>query len=262
MDRQITPGEFSARPRSIGAVIAALILLAAGCAAPPPAPPVPAGVPQGFPVERYRNPAEGEVVYEVDPSRSLVQVFAYRGGTLARMGHDHVIASRDVSGFVLLRDGDRDGSRFVADLFAALAAMTVDEAALRADAGFTTEPSQSDREGTRGNMLQSLEAADHPFVSAVVESRANTIADARSGAVLDVALSLHGVTREFKLPIALERQAASMTASGSFELLQSDFGITPFSVLGGALAVKDKLDVRFEIHAVRVTSGFPRRASR
>ena len=236
-----------------GVTAAVLILMVSGCAAPPPAPPVPTGIPAGFPAERYLSPAVGEVVYEVDPGRSLVQVYVYRGGTLARMGHDHVVASRDVSGFVLLRDGDHDDSRFAADLFAALAAMTVDEAALRAEAGFTTEPSESDREGTRGNMLKSLEAADYPFVSVAIDSASGTVADVANGALLDVSLTLHGVTRELRLPVVLERQAASITASGSFELLQSDFGITPFSVLGGALAVQDKLDLRFEIHAERVS---------
>ena len=250
MNSQIESGVF---PSASRAIAVALILLAAGCAAPPPAPPVPTGVPQEFPVERYRSPAGGEVVYEVDPDRSLVQVFAYRGGTLARMGHDHVIASREVSGFVLLRDGDHDGSRFVADLFAALAAMTVDETALREDAGFTTEPSESDREGTRGNMLKSLEAADYPFVTVAIDSMSATVADAENGASLDVSLTLHGVTRELRLSVAVGRQDASITASGSFELLQSDFDITPFSVLGGALAVRDKLDIRFEIHADRIS---------
>ena len=129
--------------------------------------------------------------------------------------------------------------------------MTVDEPALRADAGFTTEPSESDREGTRGNMLKSLEAADYPFVTVAIDSASGTVADAENGALLDVSLTLHGVTRELRLPVEFERQAASITASGSFELLQSDFDVTPFSVLGGALAVQDKLDVRFEIHAVQ-----------
>lgn len=234
-----------------GMAAVVLAVITAGCSLPPPALPIPTGVPPEFPVERYQRPAAGEVVYEIDPGRSLVQTFAYRGGALARMGHDHVIASRDVSGFVLLREGEQGRHGFEADLYAPLAAMTVDEAALRADAGFTSEPSQSDREGTRGNMLRSLDAADHPFVRVAVKSASYTIAELNNGAVLDVSLSLHGVTRELQVPVTVERQVTSMTVSGSFELLQSDFSITPFSVLGGALAVLDKLDIRFEIHAVR-----------
>jgi len=35
---------------------------------------------------------------------------------------------------------------------------------------------------------------------------------------------------------------------------QTAFGITPFSVLGGAVAVLDRLDVRFRIRADRVRS--------
>jgi hypothetical protein len=40
-------------------------------------------------------------------------------------------------------------------------------------------------------------------------------------------------------------------ARGALQLRQSDFGITPFSVAGGAIQVADVLEVSFVIAAVR-----------
>jgi hypothetical protein len=39
------------------------------------------------------------------------------------------------------------------------------------------------------------------------------------------------------------------TVTGHFSVLQSEFGMTPYSVLGGALRVQDWIDVDFALHA-------------
>ena len=43
--------------------------------------------------------------------------------------------------------------------------------------------------------------------------------------------------------------ADGLAASGEFTLLQSDFGIEPYSTLFGAIAVQDRVTVRFRIVA-------------
>ena len=230
-----------------GLTAAACLLLLAACAAPPPPPPVPEGAPPAFPAADYVQASAESPVYRVDPQRSLLEVYVYRGGRLARMGHDHVIASRDLAGFVRL-DDNGPGSRVEADLYLALAAMTVDEQALRDAAGFDTEPSEEDREGTRGNMLKSLEAAGFPFAVARVRA---ALPPADQVAV-PVEITLHGVSREVRVPIEFAIDDETLSATGSFRLLQSDFGITPFTVLGGALAVQDELALRFDIRARRI----------
>jgi hypothetical protein len=40
-----------------------------------------------------------------------------------------------------------------------------------------------------------------------------------------------------------------LRASGEFTLIQSDFGVKPISVAGGALKVKDELKLSFEMVA-------------
>src|SRR2546430_3511452 len=73
------------------------------------------------------------------------------------MGIDHVVASYDRGGL----DAPVKGR---ADLYVALGRLAVDEAALRTEAGFDTQPAESDIEGTRANMLgKVLEAQKFPF---------------------------------------------------------------------------------------------------
>lgn len=221
---------------------AAACALLAACAPRAPAPqPVP-GVPPDFPVAYYRQAqAEGRPVFEVDAARSVVVIVARRGGSLARLGHDHVVASHDLAGFVAPAEGR-------ADLYLALERFVVDEAALRAEAGLDTQPSAADIEGTRRNVLDSvLEADKHPFV--VVRLKALDSGATRIAA----AITLHGVTREVEVPVRVEAGDAEISAAGRFEILQTDFGIVPLSLLGGAIQVLDRLELRFSVRARRAT---------
>lgn len=229
------------------------LLLLAGCSAPPVTLEVPAGAPPDFPVERYRQPPGDASVYTVDAARSLLQVYAYRDGALKRLGHDHVIASRDLAGFIRRDAAGASTSVFSSDLYLPLAALTVDEAALRADAGFETEPSAEDRAGTRSNMLKSLDAATFPFVSASLKTPAIDDSALLSGQpvelTVEATLNLHGLEQALTVPVSAVFDAGSLKASGAFNLTQSDFAIEPFSVLGGALAVRDTVEIRFELYA-------------
>jgi len=216
-------------------------LLAAGCAQVPPS--APPGAPSGGPdldAASYRDAAErGARVYRVEPGDSLVVVRVYRGGRLAKLGHDHVVSSREPRGFI-----DADKGR--ADLYVAVESLAVDDPAQRAAAGFESHPSESDIAGTRSNMLEKvLEAERFPFV--VLRVRA-----LEQGA-LQAELSLHGVTRALRIPAKIEPGAERIEVSGNFAINQTDFGIAPFSVFGGALAVQDRVDLSFAIRAARVT---------
>jgi hypothetical protein len=228
--------------RSGFAALAALALLAAGCAElfRVEAPEVP---PPEFPESYYQDALKaGKAVYRVDPRDSLVVVEVRRGGSLARLGHDHVVASHDATGYVAPGEGR-------ADLYLALAKLAVDEPELRKQAGFDTQPSESDIEGTRSNMLgHVLEADKFPFAVIAVRD-----ADAKAEkATLAVAITLHGHTRTFKVPAAIQADDKAIAVSGKLAFNQSDFGITPYSLLGGAIAVKDGLELRFSIRAKRM----------
>lgn len=232
-------------PLHLFAVLLATLL--AACAAPvggsagEPKPGL-SQAPKEFPASFYEQAAaRGQPVYRVDTANSLVAVTVRRAGSMARLGHDHVVASRAVQGYVAPEAGR-------ADLFVPLAELTVDEAALRTEAGLDTRPTESDIAGTRSNMLDKvLEVQQFPF-SLI---RVNGNGESSAGAQLAVAITLHGTTRTFSVPMQVEATGDKMRVTGSIEFNQSDFGIVPFSILGGAIQVKDELSLRFAISAVR-----------
>lgn len=230
-------------------VAAALLLLLAACTSRLPGP-VPVATPS-FPLERYAQALErGEPVYRIDPAVSEVVIRIYRAGALARLGHDHVAASRDVRGYVLL---PRAIAFAQADIYLPLASLDVDEPARRAHAGFDTQPSRQDIDATRANMRDSvLHVARYPFALVRVVPSAGE----PPRLVLTAQLTLHGTTRTFPVTAELDvTNPAVLSVNGRFSLNQTDFGIEPYAVFGGALRVADRLDVDFRLQAVRLQPG-------
>lgn len=220
------------------ALLASLWMTACAPVLPPPMVAENAPVPADFPVARYRQAeALGKKILRVESARSSIVVEVHRAGPLARLGHDHVVASHDVGGYVLVTEG-------VADLYIPLERLTVDETALRQEAGLDNRPSPEDIAGTRRNMLNRTLDAGH-FPHALVHI---TRAAADSPA-LNVTVTLHGMTRSYEVPARIETVASGLIIDGRMSLNQTDFGITPLSVLGGALQVQDSLDLRFHILA-------------
>ncbi|HEY8100731.1 MAG TPA: YceI family protein [Burkholderiaceae bacterium] len=212
-----------------------------GCSTTPPPQETPSAIsplPAEFPESYYRQTeAMGKTVMRITPELSLVTIEVRRAGTLARLGHDHVIASHDINGYVAPDEGR-------ADLILPLAKLTVDEPNLRAEAGFDTQPTPEAVEGTRHNMLvKVLEADRFPFV--LIHA---TRIDATQPA-LHVSITLHGVTRTFDVPAQIETAPKRLIVAGRLTLNQTDFGIVPYSVLGGAIQVQDRMDLRFRIVA-------------
>ena len=224
-----------------GRLLLAAALLASGCAQVPPTPPQPTrpGAPDLDAAYYHDAAGRGAKVYRVEPGDSLVVARVYRGGRLAKLGHDHVVSSREPRGFI-----DADQGR--GDLYLALESLVVDDPAQRAAAGFDSTPSEPDIAGTRSNMLEKvLEAERFPFVVLRVRAVAQD--------VLEGELSLHGVTRPVRIPAKIESRGERLEASGSFTINQTEFGIEPFAVFGGALAVQDRIDLSFAIRAARIT---------
>jgi polyisoprenoid-binding protein YceI len=71
--------------------------------------------------------------------------------------------------------------------------------------------------------------------------------------VAQVEVTLHGVSRTQAVPLQVERSAALLKVSGAFTLRQSDFGVTPFSALGGLMKVQDAVAISFNLIAVPAT---------
>lgn len=229
--------------RKTFAALAVVAALTAGCTPPVPRPAETLEQePADFPGELYRaGITRGEPVFRIDPARSLVVIEVHRAGSLARVGHDHIVASHDVQGYAAPDRGR-------ADLYVPLGPLVVDEPALRAEAHFDTQPSEADIAGTRENMLRRvLEVDRYPFALVSV----NGVAPGAGDPDVDVALALHGMTHTTRIPLRIESQGDEIIVTGSLAMQQTDFGIVPFSILGGAIQVANEVDLRFRIRARR-----------
>lgn len=184
-------------------------------------------------------------LYQLDSGASEIRVKVSRGGLMAALGHDHIVASRDTQGFILL---DELHSSCRADFYAPLNRLIVDEPTMRADANLKTSPSARDIEGTTNNMLISLDATQFPFV----QLGSSDCTDALKGEPIEVTINLHGVSRKQRINIEMQKEPQALTLIGQFSLLQSDFGIEPFSLFNGLLKVEDKLEIRFRLKANRL----------
>ncbi len=192
------------------------------------------------------QPAAGAVHYTVDSAHSDVRFLVYKAGPLAAFGHDHVVQAREFTGDVYLAT-DLDASSFA--LVLPVKSFVVDVPAARAEEGpdFAKQPSPEAVQGTTTNMLgpQVLDAEKYPEVRIQSVKLAGPFGKKEA----TVRITLHGTTRDLTVPVAIEQAGDSVTASGSFELAQTEFGMKPMSAAGGGLQVADVLRVKFRILA-------------
>jgi polyisoprenoid-binding protein YceI len=218
---------------------------------PPPAPSVPPVQPQPPKPGDIPTPS-GDIaaatIYQIDPDASELHILVYRGGTFARLGHNHVMSSQSVSGRIWMQP------RFAAsgfELSFPVAELIVDDAAARRAAGsdFPPDIAAADKEGTRQNMLRPevLDAERHPRI----ELKSAKVGGSLQAPQVTARITIKQASREVAVPVVVAIDGNRLSASGEFELLQTDFGIQPFSVALGAVAVKDALLVRFKLIADR-----------
>lgn len=187
--------------------------------------------------------------YRLVEDGTRIYALVYRGGSMAKLGHNHVVLFPGARGDVYL-SADPADSLF--DLVVPVVDAVVDPPELRRSQGrdFQSNISDGARSRTRDNMLgeKILDAAQYPYIA--VSSTAIEGPWTKPRVTLDI--TIRDATRGMTIPVSLEHDEHSLRAEGRLELLQSDFGIEPFTVLGGALRVEDRVELVFEIAARRV----------
>lgn len=254
--------------RAAGAALVAASVLYACRTGPvrPGTPAPPAAQQPGQPPGGFVPGHEGRP-YNVVSGESLLTILVFRGGTLAKAGHNHVIAVHDLSGTVYV-PGELLHTSF--ELRFAVAQLAVDEPELRARAGadFPAEVPESAREGTRHNMLGEalLDAAQFPEITLVSEqieggvgAAGNPGASAGSQVQAHVKITVTNQTHSLTVPVRYQLQNERITADGELPIRQSELGLKPFSAMLGALQVQDEMRVKFhvvaQLAAVRGRSG-------
>ena len=107
--------------------------------------------------------------------------------------------------------------------------------------------------GTARNMLgeKVLDAARFP----TIEIGSVALNGPARGMDVTARIRLHGVEREIVVPTAVENSGNTLVMTAFCSINQTDFGITPMSVLGGGLQVADTVKVQMRLVAGKAESG-------
>jgi hypothetical protein len=197
-------------------------------------------------VEPTRPPA-GAAAYSIDSAQSELRLLVYRAGPMARLGHNHVILNRAVGGWVDAASRPESASF---SLYVPVADFIVDDARARSEEGqdFSAEVPEEAKSGTRRNMLGAAVLDVERFPVITLTSVGITQApEGNLTATLTIGVAGHEST--LAVPFLLTISPDRISAAGSVVLRQSDLGLTPLSVMLGALQVQDDITVRFRFVA-------------
>jgi hypothetical protein len=179
---------------------------------------------------------------------SLLIIQVYRGGPLAKAGHNHVIASHDLAGTIYVPD---DVLQTTFEITLPVADLAVDEASLREQAGadFEAAVPESAREGTRRNMLGQALLNAQLFPQILLRSQRIERGLFPGQLNVHMEADVRQAPHSILVPVRYEVQPAQATITGEMPLQQTDLGLTPFSAMLGALQVQDEMRVKFRIVA-------------
>jgi polyisoprenoid-binding protein YceI len=186
-----------------------------------------------------------ERTYVVDAGASRLLLLVQRRGVVAVLAHDHVLVARDLLGTVRL-DAE-DAARSTLTLAIPVAALEVDPPEARAQAGMSGELTPSNREAVRENLLApgQLDAEEYPRVTVASSRVEGRLPDL----VIEARVKIRGREQELRVPVTVTVSDTELVATGQADLMQSDFGIVPYTTLFGAIAVEDRVHVQFRLVA-------------
>jgi polyisoprenoid-binding protein YceI len=178
--------------------------------------------------------------YRVDPAGSSVRIHVGKSGAFAFAGHTHEVVAPAFSGEVTADPDDLSASR-VTLVFDAAALKVLPEGEPAGDAAKVEEAMRGPK------TLDAARFAEITFKSGKVSGRSG------AGGTWDLQvageMTLHGVSRPLTLPVKVELQGDTLTASGEAVLRQDEFGMHPVSAGGGTVKVKNEVQVAYKFVA-------------
>lgn len=194
----------------------------------------------------YPVDLRGATLYQISPVASTVYVLVFRGGTLANLGHNHVITSKSVNGYVW-RHAELNLCGF--DIAMPVGELIVDDNDARAAQGpdFPINVPDTARQGTQRNMLSEalLDAEHYPVIRL---QSANISGDINMPRIV-VHVTIKDQMHLYTLPVTVQADAHHLRVKGEFAVKQTEFGIKPYSIAMGALQVLDELQIKFDLQA-------------
>lgn len=188
----------------------------------------------------------GPVPGDVDRAASRVYVFVGKTG----LGHNHAVAGNVLSGRIRL-DAAEEAGTLVFDM----RSFRADTAEARRALGLEGETDAGTQQQVNDNMLGPavLDVQKHPTATFQIRSSLRSPrAGARGQPVYDLTgtFTLHGVSRPITIPVEFEPLAGSIRLRGGFSIRQTDFGMKPYTKLGGVVGVADELKIYGDIRCL------------
>lgn len=190
--------------------------------------------------------ASGLPVYTVQSEQSVLRILVGREGLLARMGHNHVIVSRNLRGTIHFNTPPLPST---AQLMIPVDTLIVDDATerQRAGAGYESIPTEKDKQATRSNMLRPevLDGQHFP------EIRIEAVIDGENPDPRQMTITLYFKDQQIglKLPATLTVNNDQLKVEASFTLEHEQLGLEPFTALGGALRVAKTIGFELQLEA-------------
>lgn len=190
--------------------------------------------------------ASGEHRYRVDHHSSSIRILVFRDGLLRILGHNHVIRVPELEGEIIADKAHPNHARFRIKIPVRKLDVDVPDDRRQAGAGFDSEVGPSAAIATKQNMLgpKVLDANKYPYIQ-ITGMAGKTAQGVRANS--HICIRNHCI--DYKIPLEIRRSETAIVATGDLTILQSDHGIVPYSLLGGALRTRDKIRILFTIIA-------------
>jgi polyisoprenoid-binding protein YceI len=159
------------------------------------------------------------------------------------LGHEHGVEGRLVSGNIQLGATQNAG-----ELVFDMPTFTADTHTARTHVGLKGETDAATQQKVNSNMRgpDVLDVAKYPQAIFRIRSaklRTATTPDKAPIYDLDGQFTLHGVARPLRVAAIVTSAEGRTGLRGHFDILQSEYGITPYSAALGAVGVADKLEI-------------------
>ena len=218
------------------AAVGVSLMLMAGCGARPSAP--------GQAVTIARPP--GTTQFALDTNASQIWLLLQADGPMSKIGHTHVITTHGLQGSVWLHpQADHSGCEFELPVDS----FVVDDPKERAAAGeeYAEPLDQEARAGTREHMLgdRQLDAAHYPKVSLQCQH----LTGGSGEITVELKITVRDHASSLSVPVTWQRNGSTLQAEGVFSFTQTGLGLEPYSLLFGALKVRDEIRARFRLVA-------------
>jgi hypothetical protein len=159
------------------------------------------------------------------------------------LGHEHGVVGLLKSGTLHL-GAEKEAGQMVFDM----TSFQADTAAARKYVGLEGTSSESTQEQVTANMVgeQVLNVAKYPTATFVIHSALQYEKPSKRGLpqyILKGEFTLHETTRPLEFLVEVEMSKGWQHVRGGFRILQSEYGITPFTKAFGAVGVADQLTI-------------------